>query len=450
MHMRIGKISCLNESEDMSQTPKISQQSLVRDYFRKIRMFSRNARLFLSATVLNGFATGIWAVLFNLYLLDLGFREDFIGYMLLLGGLAAGLAAFPAGIICGKIGRKKTLLTGVAVGSIFNAILVFTSNPILLLTVNLFQGFGGLAGILFWVAQAPFMMENSEPEERTHLFSINLATWFLSNMAGSFAGGFLPRVFGDLLGVETENVMVYRAALTVSVVLLFLAVLPYYVIKEKPYQKNNATTSRFSLKAIQSRAIIGKLVLTSGLIGLGAGLILPFFNVFFKNKLQATPEQIGIIFALGNVMTAVGIVLAPVVSGRLGKVRAVAFTQLSSIPFIFGIAFSPNLGFAAISYLARGALMVMGAPIYQNLAMEVVQTEEIALTSGFTTMADSIPRAVGSSIAGQMMTEGSYVLPYMITSAFYFFGSSLFLTFFRKTEKTRVSKAASLEVKEGE
>ncbi len=94
--------------------------------------------------------------------------------------------------------------------------------------------------------------------------------------------------------------------------------------------------------------------------------------------------------------------------------------------------------------------MVMSAPIYENIAMEVVQTEERAPTSGLIIMADRIPRAVGSSIAGQMMTEGNYVLPYMITSVLYFFGSTLFLTFFRKAEKVRVSKAASLEVKEGE
>lgn len=378
-------------------------------------------------------------VLFNLYLLDLGFREDFIGHTFLLGGLAAGLAAFPVGIMSDKIGRKKSLLIGVMVGSIFNAILVCTSNPILLLTVSLF---GGLFSIIFWVVGPPFMMENSEPEERTHLFSINLATWFLSSMAGSFAGGFLPGVFSSLLGVGNESVMVYRVTLTISVMFLFLSFLPFHAIKEKSYQQNNATMARrLSLKAIQSRAAIGKLVLTSGLLGLGAGLIVPFFNVFFQNRLQASPEQIGVIFALGNVMTAVGIVLAPVLSGRLGKVRAVAFTQFSSIPFIFGIAFSLNLGFASVSYLARGALMVMGVPIYQNLAMEVVQTEERATTSGFINMADRIPRAVGSSIAGQMMIGGNYVLPYMITSAFYFFGGTLFLIFFRKMEKVRSSKA---------
>jgi MFS family permease len=381
-------------------------------------------------------------VLFNLYLLDLGFREDFIGYMFLLGGLAAGLAAFPVGIMSDKIGRKKSLLIGVMVGSVFNAILVCTSNPILLLTISLFGGFGGLFSIIFWVVGPPFMMENSKPEERTHLFSINLAIWFLSSMAGSFAGGFLPEVFGSLLGVGNESVMAYRVTLAVSVVFLFLSFLPFHAIKEKPYQQNSETMARrLSLKAIQSRAAIGKLVLTSALIGLGAGLIVPFFNVFFQNRLQASPEHIGIIFALGNVTTAVGIVLAPVLSGRLGKVRAVAFTQFSSIPFIFGIAFSLNLGFVAVSYLARGALMVMGVPIYQNLAMEVVQTEERATTSGFISMADRIPRAVGSSIAGQMMTGGNYVLPYMITSAFYFFGGTLFLIFFQKMEKARSSKA---------
>jgi MFS family permease len=371
--------------------------------------------------------------------------------MLLSSGLIAGLAAFSVGIVCDKIGRKKSLLIGVMAGSVFNAILVFTSNPILLLTVSLFGGFGGLFSVIIGVVGPPFMMENSEPEERTHLFSINLATLFLSSMAGSFAGGFLPRVFGNLLGVGSESVMVYRVTLAVSVVFLFLSFLPFHAIKEKSYHKNNATmASRLSLKAIQSRAVMGKLVLTSALIGLGAGLIVPFFNVFFQNKLQATSEQIGIIFALGDVTTAVGIVLAPVVSGRLGKVRAVVLTQLGSIPFIFGIAFSPSLGFAVVSYLARGVLMVMSVPIYQNIAMEVVQTEERATTSGFTTMADRIPRAVGSSIAGQTMTGGNYVLPYMITSASYFFGSTLFLAFFRKIEKAKVSKVVSSEVKEDE
>jgi predicted MFS family arabinose efflux permease len=116
-------------------------------------------------------------------------------------------------------------------------------------------------------------------------------------------------------------------------------------------------------------------------------------------------------------------------------VRAVAFTEICSIPFIYGIAFSPNLGLAAFSYLARRALMNMAGPVRTNFAMEVVQTEERATTSGLTIMADGIPRAISASIAGQFMRGGNYVLPYIMTSVIYFFASTLFLLFFRKTEK---------------
>jgi MFS family permease len=386
------------------------------------------------ATVLSGFGWGIWTVIFNLYLLDLGFREDFIGYMFLMNGLASGSAAFPAGIISDRIGRKKSLLLGATVGSISNAILVFASSPLLLLIVSLL---GGLVGILSWVAQAPFIMENSEPKERTHLFSVSFTTFLLSNMTGSFTGGFLPKIFGNILSLETANVELYRATLMVSVNFLFLALLPYYAIKEKFKPEGvEANVSRLSLKTIRSRVVIGKLVFTAALIGLGAGLIVPFFNVFFRNKLEATLEQIGIIFALGNISVAVGATLAPVVSSRLGKVRAIAFTELCSIPFIYGIAFSPNLGLAAVSYLARGALMNMAGPVRTNFAMEVVQTEERATTSGLTIMADGIPRAISASIAGHFMRGGDYVLPYIMTSVIYFFASTLFLLFFRRTEKS--------------
>jgi hypothetical protein len=102
----------------------------------------------------------------------------------------------------------------------------------------------------------------------------------------------------------------------------------------------------------------------------------PFFKVFFKNRLEATTEQIGMIFALGNISVAIGAIIAPLVSGRLGKVRAVAFTELCSIPFIYGIALPPNLGFAAASYLARRALMNMAGPIRSNFAMEIVQRKK--------------------------------------------------------------------------
>jgi len=430
----VGYSSYVNEKKSkVSAFQKTSLLLPVRGYFNKIRRFSRNARLLLSATIMHGLAYGIWGVIFNLYLLGLGFQEDFIGFLFLVGGVIYGLAALPAGIVCDRIGRRRSLLLGATVGVVFNSFQVFTSDPNVLLSASFL---GGLLGPLSWVAEAPFMMENSEPEERTHLFSVSFTVFMVFSMVGNLLGGSLPRVLCGLLGVASDSVLAFRATLVVSIGVLLVALLPYYLIKERREQRSRDEVSTgFSLKNIQSKVIMSKLALTAGLIGLGAGFIVPLFNVFFARKHAATPEQIGLIFALGDVTIAIGTLLAPVISGKLGKVRGVGLTELISIPFIYGIALSPNLGFAAISYLARGSLMNMAGPIRNNFYMEVVLESERGATSGLTIMADNIPRAISAGLAGQIMKAGNYDVPYIATSILYFAASTLFLTFFRKTEK---------------
>ena len=49
------------------------------DYLATIRSFSLNARLFLAYALLSGLGTGIWNVMFNLYLLKVGYSTAFVG-----------------------------------------------------------------------------------------------------------------------------------------------------------------------------------------------------------------------------------------------------------------------------------------------------------------------------------------------------------------------------------
>ena len=51
---------------------------------------------------------------------------------------------------------------------------------------------GGMGEGFHAVAGAPFMMENSEPKERPHLFSLNASLMMFSFFVGSLSGGFLP------------------------------------------------------------------------------------------------------------------------------------------------------------------------------------------------------------------------------------------------------------------
>src|SRR5438105_8931763 len=92
---------------------------LVIEYIQQFKHFQRNARLFLISNVLSGITAGILLVLYNLYLISLGYHADFVGIVLFVGTIGAGLAIFPAGVCIDRFSGKiilifSSLLIGVA------------------------------------------------------------------------------------------------------------------------------------------------------------------------------------------------------------------------------------------------------------------------------------------------------------------------------------------------
>jgi predicted MFS family arabinose efflux permease len=197
-----------------------------------------------------------------------------------------------------------------------------------------------------------------------------------------------------------------------------------------------------ALRNIKSGRTIIKFIIPVGLIGFGAGFIVPLFNLFFSSKFLATNEQVGIMFALSNVTLGIGTLAAPILAKKLGKVKSVALCEYLSMPFIMFTTLAPNLPLAATGFVMRNALMNMAGPIGSTLQMELVTGTERATTNGLMVMADNIPRAITASFSGQMMTEKDFFTPFFFTTVTYFVASTLFYLFFRKAE-TRTTKTHS-------
>ena len=401
-------------------------------------MLSRNAKLYLVATILQGLSFGIWGVIFYLYLNlpEVGFQPDFISNMFTAGAIATGLVALPAGLLCERVGSKKALLIGL-MANFISLIQIVALRPTILLLASLTSGLIGTVG---WVASVPFMMENSRKEERTHLFSVNWASMIIMGVIGSYIGGVMPDSFNSFLGLSTGpeigSAIGYRIALAVSVILALVAAFPILLIKEKKPLQKQKMADLLALRNIRSHEIIIKFMIPTALIGFGAGFIVPLFTLFFKLRFSATMEQIGVISALGSVALGMGTLAAPLLSSKLGKVKSVVMCQFSSMPFIMLMTLAPNLTLASTAYVARGALMNMAGPISSTLQMELVTEEERATTNGLTIMADNIPRAVTASISGAMMTGSDFYTPFLFTTVTYFIASSLYYVFFRKAESS--------------
>ncbi len=405
----------------------------IKQYLQRIRMFSPNAKLYLVATTLQGLAFGIWGVIFNLYLKVVGFQANFISYMFTASAIATGFVALPAGLFCEYLGPKKSLLISLTANFV-NLIQIIALQPSILLVASLASG---LIGTLGWVASAPFMTENSNPEERTYLFSVDWAIMVIMSVIGSYVGGILPDSFNAFLGLSTgeqASPVGYRISLAISVVSALMSTVPILLIKENKMLRRQKMGDLLSLRNIKSRRTILKFMIPTLLIGFGAGFIVPLFNLFFKLKFYAADEEIGIIYALGSVTLGIGTLTAPALSKRLGKVKSIVVCQYLSMPFIMLMTLAPNLTLASTAYVVRGALMNMAGPVSTTLQMELVTESERATTNGLMVMADNVPRAITASISGEMMTVSEFYTPFLFTAVTYFIASSLFLVFFRKAE----------------
>ncbi len=127
-----------------------------------------------------------------------------------------------------------------------------------------------------------------------------------------------------------------------------------------------------------------------------------------------------------------GLLLAPVIAERVGKIKTVVFSQLISIPFLLIMGITHNLTLAVIAFFIRASLMNMGQPLFTNYAMERIKHEEQAFTNALLVIAWTAGWGVSASVGGMLIERYSYAVPFFATSALYLLSTILIFTFFKK------------------
>lgn len=402
-------------------------------YIAKIRLFSVNARLYMLHVVGMDMIYGTWQVMFNLYLLAIGFDVAFVGVRILTASIASAVFSIPAGLISDRIGRKLSFILGDGLGAVMSLVAISTANPTLLLIT---AAIGGAFGSLHGVAEPAFMAENSEAFERVHLFSVSDGTRTAAAIIGAALAGLMPLLF---VGAdEAAKVGLYRLVAYIGIGGWFASLIPALLLKQ------TATPAMRSAKlfAIKHPTRIWKLTLPEACIGLGAGLALPMLNIFFQQRLGSPDVEIGATFAAGQAVLVVGTFLAPLVAARLGKVNAVIITRLASIPFILLMAFAPDVGsvgwavaVAGLAYVGRVVLMNMASPVRSAFGMEILDPAERGTQTGLQQALTAALSGGASYVGAQWMNAGDFRTPFVVMAICYLVGTLLFWQFFGGREK---------------
>ena len=410
------------------------------DYYQATSDFSRNAKLFLASMFLVGMSFSAFGVIFNLYLVEAGFREGFIGNLLSVGALAMSLLALPAGLACDRIGRKKSLLLSGFLVSAFVLIRATTLKEHLLLTASALSGF---AAAFAAVTTAPFLMENSTPEERTHLFSVNFSALLIAGVIGNALGGKLPDVF-RYFQTDLTRLQSYRMTLVTSALFSFASLIPLFLVREGK-EEARGEQPKASWREKEDLVTVGKFSLNNLLIGAGAGLVIPFFNLYFAKRFGATSTQIGLYFSGSQIITAAAVLLGPIAAKRFGKLKTIVYAQIFSLPFLVLLGgLERYLAFAVLAFWLRACLMNMSGPLASAMSMEMIPENKRATAASIMNMSWNLSWAGTTALSGHLMQNpgisigrvflAGYSIPYYLTALIYFLATTSFYLSFKGYE----------------
>jgi MFS family permease len=399
----------------------------VQEYLDRLKDFKPNARLYLITVVITGATMGVYRLLFNFYILSLGYNEDLIGNLLSVSSLTALIAALPMGYITDKIGRRTALL----LGGFFEAasilvIVIFPITPVFY-AMNFVIG---AAQSLSAVAYAPFLMENSGEKERTYLFSISSGLNTASAFVGNWIGGYLPTWFSTLYTVSATSSRAYESSLIVVAVGTILGLSPLLFLQK--YKTPIGEKSVFApiSYARKEPKLLNSLILPMMVTSIGAGLIMPFMNVFFRQQYHQPDTTIGSMFAWGSLAMGIGLMIAPPLAERYGKIQLVVFTQALSIPFLALLGFSPVFWMSAAAYYFRLALMNMSGPVYQTYVMEKVDPDARAMVASLVSMASNFGWAISPTISGWLQVRWGFGPSFIGTIILYILSTWLYWRYF--------------------
>jgi MFS family permease len=399
----------------------------VGDYGARLRAFRPNARLYLLNVVIIGASMGVYRLLFNFYVLSLGFDEALLGSLITTSSFTALLAALPMGYLADILGRKGSLLiSGALVSASIVAIVIWPFEG-MFYAMNVVSGLGQA---LAAVTMSPFLMENSGEQERTYLFSFASGLQMAIASVGNWIGGYLPTWISLLRDVSPTSSPAYGGALLVVAVAAVFGLVPLAFLRTPRLGKSERTIFAPITYAAKQPVLLGKLILPMLLTSIGAGLIMPFMNVFFRVVHHQPDPVIGSLFAWGSLAMGIGLLIAPPLADRMGKIQLVVITQGLSIPFLILLGFSPIFWVGTLAYYVRLALMNMSGPVYQTYVMENVEPSARATVASLVSMSWNFGWAFSPTISGILQVRYGFGPPFIGTIIFYVISVVLYWAFF--------------------
>lgn len=376
-----------------------------------LEWLSLDGKLIFLAKTARTFGYGFIAIIFPVYLSDLGLAASLIGVAVTATLIFTAILTVTVSLFADATGRKKTLLllTGMHVTSA--AIFLFFPHPIVAVLAAIIGNISVTAGETgsFLSIEQAILPDCCENRKRNYTFSLyNIAGYGAFSLGSLLAG--LPALLQSYLG----RIDAYKPLFGIYLATGAISALCYGSLSRRSEVKEKGPSVKFKISE-PSRPLVTKLSLLFAMDALGGGFIVQSILAYwFYAKFQANLSELGIIFFLTQITTAISFLMAAKIASRIGLLNTMVFTHLPSNILLIAVAFAPTLYSAVTLLLARHSLSQMDVPTRQSYIVAVIDPGDRTAAAGITNVSRTIAQSISPSLSGHFIQYAAFGLPFVM------------------------------------
>jgi MFS family permease len=368
------------------------------------------------ASALTGFALdgGIFAVIYNLYLLRLHYSPEAIGQINSAAEMTLAITALPMGMLGSRWGSRPMLVlgaVGMVLGALVTALTGWMSGGWQLSGLIGGKGLLYLGIAAFYVNQVPFTIAATEEQDRASVFAAQSALSHGGAFVGALLGGALPGWYVRWLGGSLGDAAPYSAPLWVvvgtMVVMMLLALWTHSEKATSSETRPNAPQGAPS-PAIGFMALLVVMTVVRFFHVGGIGAMTTFINVYLDQELKVQTANIGWIAAITRLVAIPVVLLVPWLSRRWPRQWVSFWGAMGAACCALPLALIPIWWVAGASYVLLQAAVTVRYSTFIVYLMELTPPRQRGIVAGAGEMAAGLSVAVAALLGGYVIANQGY------------------------------------------
>ncbi|MBW6457726.1 MAG: hypothetical protein K0B52_01045 [FCB group bacterium] len=377
-------------------------------------------------------------LILNIYLRKKGYSDAMIADFTSWRFISILVFSIPFGLIIRGRRLKPFFIAGALIVPFFGAATLLATELHTEFLIRM-AFFGGSMGfMLIHVTALPFILRHSDDNTLSESIALNFAVWSLASIATGILIHFIFFLSArfDFLSWAEYEILFFFVLLGIVSVFIFAG------IKENAPLRETHKNIFHHVRSYEWKKIFRGL-LPMFIIAVGAGLTIPFMNLFFHSVFDLDSDAFAVMGSIAAVLVFAGGMLTPVLRRKLGYGLSIGITQFTAIAFLLFLASTQlysergfAMWFAAGAFIIRQPLMNMASPITSELVMKYVGPRNRELISAIETGLWNASWFISAKIFQLLRgMDLPYYKIFIITATLYSVGTLTYLALVRRYDR---------------